>query len=221
MHSELPVCDHVSSAEMYTALRYGHVLSFFDNEVGVMIGDDLCSCKVAFSCLVKPQAGDYVACLNNPDGRYYLIAILERAESKNMTVEFPSDATFSAGSGSINLVAGESVGISSIKNVNVLTDTCSVKNRQTFANLESVTVSGKNVNAAFNTVQFISKTITTMAGQLLQKVKDYIRHSECSDHVKSAQMVRKIDGLFSLDSTHTVMISRKDTKIDGERIHMG
>lgn len=220
MHSELPVCDHVT-AEMYTALRYGHVLSLFDNEVGVMIGDDLCSCKVAFSCIVKPQAGDYVACINNPAGGCYIIAVLERHDSKNTTLEFPSDVTISSGSGSINLVAGESVGIASVKNVNVMTDTCSVKSRQTVANLESVTVSGKNVNAAFNTVQFISKTITTMAGQLLQKVKDYIRHSECSDHVKSAQMVRKVDGLYSLDSTHTVMISKKDTKIDGERIHMG
>jgi len=34
-------------------------------------------------------------------------------------------------------------------------------------------------------------------------------------------MSRKVDGLYSMKSDTTLMVSKSDTKIDGERIHMG
>ena len=60
-----------------------------------------------------------------------------------------------------------------------------------------------------------------MAKQLTERVKNYIRHTEDYDQVNAGQMTRKVDGLYAMDSRHTVMVSKKDTKIDGERIHMG
>jgi len=60
-----------------------------------------------------------------------------------------------------------------------------------------------------------------MAKQVIDRFKSYIRHSEESDMVKAAQMTREVSGLYSMDSKYTIMLSKKDTKIDGERIHMG
>ncbi len=39
--------------------------------------------------------------------------------------------------------------------------------------------------------------------------------------VKSGQMTRQTDGLYAMDSKHTIMNSKKSTKIDGEKILMG
>jgi len=63
--------------------------------------------------------------------------------------------------------------------------------------------------------------MSTMAKQVIDRFKSYIRHSENSDQVKAGQMTREVSGLYSMDSKYTIMVSKRDTKIDGERIHMG
>jgi hypothetical protein len=219
MHLESSIDTAVTGID--SIIQYGHVVSIDKNGIVVTFGNDPSSGKIAFSCLVRPQTGDYVACLPDASGGFYVISVLERPGSRKVTMEFPSDATISSATGSINLVTGESVGIASGKGVNVITDTCTIRSRETVADLESVTARGNSIRTAFGSVQLIGRTVSTMAAQMYHKVKNYVRRSENSDNVKAAQMVRKSDGLYSLDSTHTVMISKKDTKIDGERIHMG
>lgn len=80
---------------------------------------------------------------------------------------------------------------------------------------------GNCLQADFKTVWVISQMVNTLAKQVISKFKNYIRRTEDYDQVKSGQMTRQVDGLYSLDSKHTVLVSKKDTKIDGERIHMG
>lgn len=60
-----------------------------------------------------------------------------------------------------------------------------------------------------------------MAKQAIQKFNSYVRKSDISDQVQAAQMSRKVDGLYTMNSKHTILVSQKDTKIDGEHIHMG
>ena len=60
-----------------------------------------------------------------------------------------------------------------------------------------------------------------MARQVIEKFKSYVRGTEDYDQVNAGQMMRKAKGLYSMDSEQTIMVSRKHTKIDGERIFMG
>ena len=85
---------------------------------------------------------------------------------------------------------------------------------------DEVAAKGVNLKASFKRVLLVSSLISTMAGQIIEKASTYIRHSEHYDQVKAGQMTRKIDGLYSMDSKQTVMVSKKETKIDGERIFM-
>jgi uncharacterized protein involved in type VI secretion and phage assembly len=48
-----------------------------------------------------------------------------------------------------------------------------------------------------------------------------IRHTESADQIKAGQMSHTVEDLYSMDSKYTIMVSKKDTKIDGEHIHIG
>jgi hypothetical protein len=63
--------------------------------------------------------------------------------------------------------------------------------------------------------------VNTLAKIVMQKFNHYVRRTSENDLVSAAQMDRKVDGLYSMNSKITMMVSEKDTKIDGERIHMG
>jgi len=60
-----------------------------------------------------------------------------------------------------------------------------------------------------------------MAKQVVNKFMTYMRHSENFDQVKAGDMTRSIEGLYSVNTKQTIMISKNDTKIDAERIHIG
>jgi hypothetical protein len=177
--------------------------------------------RVAFSCLVRPEPGDRVLCTCDESGVFYILGIIDRPASRRMTLSFPADATLQAENGSLQMVSGRSLTLAAADSLSCVSETAVHKSREAVVNYDTVLANGDDLQANFNTVRLIGRVVNTMARQLIQRVKNYIRHSEDHDQVNAGQMTRKVDGLYAMDSRHTVMVSRKDTKIDGERIHMG
>jgi Protein of unknown function (DUF3540) len=177
--------------------------------------------RVAFSCLVRPAPGDLVLCQETGAGINYILGIVERPGTQDMTLDFPADATLRTDQGSLGVFSGRSVTFVAGDKLNCLSDQAIHKSRQAVVAFDDLTASGSELQASFKTVRLVSRVIHTMAGLLLKKVKSYIRQSEDLDRVSAGQMTRKVDGLYAMDSRYTVMVSKKDTKIDGERIHMG
>lgn len=178
--------------------------------------------RVAYSCLVAPKVNDVVVCVQNDTGMHVVLAILDRLDDcQDMTIAFPANANLQSASGNVaimakdhvSLLAGDSLVCAATKTIH--------KSQQAVIKYDNTTVQGQQLNAQFKTVHFLSEMINTIAKNALQKFNHYVRRSAESDQVSAAQMDRKVDGLYSVSSKITMMISKKDTKIDGERIHMG
>jgi len=181
--------------------------------------------RVAYSCLVAPKVNDVVVCVQNDTGMHVVLAILDRPDdcqnSQDMTIAFPANANLQSTSGNlaimakdhVSLLAGDSLVCAATKTIH--------KSQQAVIKYDNTTVQGQQLNAQFKTVHLLSEMINTIAKNALQKFNHYVRRSAESDQVSAAQMDRKVDGLYSMSSKITMMISKKDTKIDGERIHMG
>lgn len=197
------------------------VVSVHGKEVKIRLSGVTRKARVAFSCLVQPSPGDLVLCTKACTGIHYILGIAERPGTQNMTLSFPADATMRTDGGSLSVFSSQSVTFAAGDKLNCLSDQAIHKSRQAVVDFDEVTARGSNLQASFNTVRLISRVVHTMAGHLLKKVRSYIRQTEDFDRVSAGQMTRKVNGLYAMDSRHTVMVSKKDTKIDGERIHMG
>jgi hypothetical protein len=215
--SKIVPIQQPETAVVYTA----RILSVSDQDCVIDLSGARYPARIVFSCLVRPIANDLVLCALSSSGDYYVTAVAERGASQSMTVSFPDDVTVQSPSGSMQFLSSESVTIAASENFNCVSDQALHKSNAAVVNYDRLTASGTDLQSSFASIRIFSEFINTMSKQMLQKFKSYIRHSEQGDQVKAGNMTRQVKGLYSMDSEHTILVSKKDTKIDGERIHMG
>lgn len=200
-----------------TELFSARVVSILDGRLEVTVADEILSAGISFSCLVRPEVGDLVLTVRLEDGRYVALAVVERPGSQQICLQFPADAALSA-AGSLSLHAGEAVNLASNGRINCRADEFTHSSRTATLQMGQVRAQGDELIVAFSTLSFIGRTISTIAKQAVERFSCYIRRSRDYDQVQAGQMSRKSEGLYSLDTRVTIMNSKKDTKIDGERI---
>lgn len=203
------------------AVQNARVISISGEEIRIQLKEGPHTARTAFSCLIRPEAKDLVLCTQNETGDYYILGIIERQGDPTMRFSLPGSASVEAAEGSIRMVSGGSVTVAAGENLNCFSGRAVHKSREAVVDYEDITARGNTLQASFKAVRLISGMIHTMARQVIEKMRNYIRHTEGYDQVNAGQMTRKADGLYTMSSRHTVMVSKKDTKIDGERIHMG
>lgn len=212
----VPIMDPIPSA-----IHHATVLSVTTKEILIEVTGIPQQAKVAFSCLVQPEPDDIVMHSQHESGVYYILGIIERPDNTKMTLEFPGDTTLKNNTGSLSIMSGKSVSMLAAEKINLISNQVFHKSREAVIDYDELTARGENLQASFTYIRVFSHLISTMAKQVIDKFKSYIRHSEDSDMVKAGQMTRDVSGLYSMDSKYTILVSKKDTKIDGERIHMG
>jgi len=177
--------------------------------------------SIAFSCLVRPQPCDRVMYTLDAAGGAYILGILERPGNNNMQLSFPGNTRLENAHGSLSLSSVESINLAAGDTFSCVADQTVCKSRQASFSYQQLQASGQSLQASYHQIKLFSQSITTMARNMISRFQQYIRHSEEADQVSAAQMTREVGGLYSMDSKYTIMVSKKDTKIDGKRIHMG
>ncbi len=208
------------SKERTPGVRNARVLSVSGGAVEIEMGERAMKAGVAFSCLVQPRAGDLVICSEDDSGRYYVLGIIERPGDQNLTVRFPADASMVASRGSMNFMSTGSTTMASGEGLNFISDRAVHTSREAVVDFGELKARGSDLKADFKSALVMFGMINTMATRAIGRFKSFVRHTEDYDQVKAGQMTRKVAGLYSMDSKNTIMVSRKDTKIDGERIFM-
>lgn len=201
-------------------IKNGSVASVLADEIVIHLAGNTRKAKRAFSCIIDPEPGDIVICTESEDGIIYILGIAERPQHTTINVSFPSDTNIQTRKGCLGISAPETITIAS-KNVNSFSKRAIHKSHETVVSSNNIAASGSEFQASFKTIRLISNLINTMAKQVVDRFKGYIRQTEESDMVKAGQMTRNADGLYAMDSKYTIMNSKKSTKIDGEKILMG
>ncbi|NOX34525.1 MAG: DUF3540 domain-containing protein [Deltaproteobacteria bacterium] len=203
-----------------SVIRTGSVISVVPGEIIINLEGNTIRAEKAFSCIIDPEPDDIIICTANENGMVYILGILERPATQKMSVSFPSDTHICVKQGSLNISSTDNMTIAS-KDVSCFSKRVIHKSHEAIVSYDNITASGNELQASFKTIRLISNFINTMAKQVIDKFKGYIRSTEDNDLVKAGQMIRNTDGLFSMNSKHTIMNSKKSTKIDGEKILMG
>lgn len=215
--SKIVPLQQPESAVVYTAT----VLSVSGKYCVIDLSGAHYTAQVIFSCLVNPVKNDIVMCVLSSAGDYFITGIVEREASQSITVSFPEDVTMQSLAGSMNFLSSDSVTMATPNNLNCISGQALHKSKTAVINYDHLTASGTDLQSSYSSIRIFSELITTISKQALQKFVNYIRQTEQNDQTKAGNMTRQVKGLYSMDSQHTILVSKKDTKIDGEHIHMG
>lgn len=192
-------------------LQHARVCTTNQTVVEVTIDGQRRKARVAFSCLVVPQPDDLVLCDCSTPDHVYILAVLERGKTTTTILSVPgamvlqSKSTTLLCENDLNLLSGREIH----------------KAKAAVIDVDEVTATGGSLQASYRRINLISQMINTMARHLISRYSTYLRRTEDHDQLQAGQLTRKVEGLYCMESRHTVMVSKKDTKIDGERIHMG
>lgn len=203
------------------AMRTAVVLAVTGRDAVIEDNGVVAEAATAVSCMVQPMAGDTVIYAETRAGRTFILAIVERPGEPDVTVSFPGNATFTAANGGITVSSRQSVSLVSQGGLHCFSDQAVHHAREALVDYGNCTARGRDLQANFTNVRMIGEVITTIAAHCLQRFKNYFRRSAAHDQVRAGNISRSAEGLYAVDSRQTVMVSSKDTKIDGERIHMG
>jgi hypothetical protein len=201
-------------------LQTAQVTSIQNKQATISVNGLSYSGQVAFSCLVHPEVGDIVLWSRSESGINYILGIAERPDEQDATLAFPANANLHI-NGSLNVISSESITLLSAEKMTCVADQTFHKSRETVIDYDKTTARGDSLDASLKNIRLYSSLIQTMAKQVFTRAKDYFRRTEGSDEIQAKQMTRTAKGIYSMESKYTVMVSKKDTKIDGERIHMG
>jgi hypothetical protein len=138
-----------------------------------------------------------------------------------MKLAFPGNVAFQAKEGSIDLLTSQRLSLTSAQAIKVTSAEFSMNSLKMNVHSEEATVSGGKATSQWREVTSIATSFNLIVDSLTQRLKNSFKMVQGVDQQSSQNLLQTIGKTFSVRARDTVIIARKDVKIDGERIHMG
>ena len=175
----------------------------------------------AFSCLLEPRVDDIVLFCIDSWQHCHILSIIERPHANDAKLAFPGDVTFSADQGKLDIEARTGLNLVSRRELNQVAESFSVVSRKGLISIDDLTAIGSSLIGRIKRIQTYADRLETVAGHCLQKLKNSIRLVDGVDQLRAGNVMHEVGNLFSLRSKQSVMLAKKDIRMDAERIHMG
>lgn len=185
-----------------------------DTDIGIVTS------STAFSCLVSPQPGDTVLVNCSGDG-YYILAILERPDSQDMSLDFPADVKMKSPNGQIDMVSGKDINLLSACDTRMLSANLHVNAGAMDINTGKLTSRSSEIEAHTGSLGLFARSLNLVAKEITQKTDMLVRWVETVETLNIGNLIQNIRRNYTSHSDQAVITAKKDVRIDGERIHMG
>ncbi len=203
------------------SLRSTRVLEVSEKGIMIEIEGLPQNAGIAFSCLIRPEPGDHVLYAKSNENSCIILSIIERSGCQDMSFSFQGNVDMNMNKGAFSLISNESITMATGDKLNCISKETIHKSRHATIDFDNVVAKGSTFLGTFKSVNMIGQVINRFARRLTEKAQTYIRHSEDYDEVKAGNMNRKSEGLFSVKSENSILISKNETVIDGEHIFTG
>lgn len=175
---------------------------------------------VAFSCLVKPVAGDKVLVARS-ERECHVLAVLERSAGRETTIEFPGDARLSAPNGRMNLASGTELNLIGAQKTRMVSADTQIMSGRVSVHADTLSARANKTETRLGAVQVFADSIDTVAKRITQRVDTLMRWVEGVETLSIGSLIQNVRKIMTSHSHHAVITAKKDIKIDAERIHMG
>jgi hypothetical protein len=175
----------------------------------------------AVSCLVEPEVDDYVLLSGSPDGRAWVLAVLEREAGAGASVTADGDLRIKLPGGRFAVAAQEGVDLLSGKDVNVVSGEVKVTAAEGSVTVGTLAYLGSFVRAEVEKVKLAASTLDSVLERFSQKVKRSYRIVEELDQLRAEQVDHQARQTMSLRGRNALVTAEELVKLDGEQIHLG
>lgn len=165
----------------------------------------------AASCLVEPEPGDTVACLEG-GGRAWITAVLERAAAGPATLRAAGGLRLGAPDAPLELQAGT---------LTVRARRLQAEGEQAAVTLEQADLMAQRLNLVAATVRSVGALWSSVFDRVQHFSRQYQRSTEGLDRVEAAQLQCEASQLMQLHGEHTLINGEKLVKARGAQIHFG
>lgn len=203
-----------------TSLECGRIILAEGDKYTVDTGDRRIMAGKAFSCLVQPCPGDRVLFCREPDGRAYVLSVLER-EKTDAALSLPGNVTLSAPEGTLSLAARDGLNLATPGETALASASLSVAAGQAEISLEKTTIVSKILDAHIDALRLVGRTVEHVAERIRQRFARSFRQVDELDQTRAGQVDCKADKVMNLRGKYTVVTAEKDVRVDGEKILMG
>ena len=199
-------------------VRKATVQSVKDRKTVLLIGEQAQIAKVAFSCLVQPQAGDIVLCAMDETGAYYILSIIDRSDiAQTTTLSFPNDVAIKT-PGVVSIMSEKSVNLIADQNLNCVSKNALHQSEKLTVSSTEIATQGKTFSCVFQKMDIVSKMVHAFSERFMRKSTSYVRQTAVDDQVSAEQILRHAEKLCSVKSEIMMIKSEKDTFIDGDHV---
>lgn len=190
------------------------------DSVMIDIDGSAVSAGLAFSCLVKPMAGDKVL-VTNSERECHVLAVLERSAGRETTIEFPGDARLSAPNGRMNLASGTELNLIGAQKTRMVSADTQIVSGRVSVHVDTLSARANKTETRLGAVQVFADSIDTVAKRITQRVDTLMRWVEGVETLSIGSLIQNVRKIMTSHSHHAVITAKSDIKIDAERIHMG
>lgn len=201
--------------------EHGHVMGGGEDGYVVQGATGTFVAAVAFSCMVRPMAGDRVLYTRGEDGSAFILSILARPTGPDAVVSFPGDVVLETAKGRVTLAGAEGIDMTTGSSVNMLASEVNIAAESSKLTIAQVQALSSSFTGNVGKVRLFSDAIDVVAKRATQRLKTCFRWVEQMEHVTAGQMINSVRNLFSVRARQSSIKAKDDVKIDGKRVHLG
>jgi hypothetical protein len=190
-------------------------------ELAVRTARGLYRARRAFSCLIEPAQGDLVLVAVTVDGRAFVMSILERTGGEAAAVKVEGDLRVVAAGGRLSFASTEGVDIGTGKDINLASETLSVRSREGKLLIDGLTYLGRFARVEAETVKSVVSYVDHVFERLSQKVRRSYRFVEEIDMTRAEQIDMRANQNVHVRAANAVIAADQLVKVDGKQIHLG
>lgn len=178
------------------------------------------SAKKAFSCLVLPETNDKVL-ISYSASEAFIMAVLER-NSREANVVFPGRTKITADQGNILFQSKETIAMESGRSIELLSPELSLSGTsKSSLTTTELNVDSKQINCRSSKIRLFADHVESVVNTVFQSLRNAVRQVEETETLNAGNLLQTVKKILTIHSHNAVITTRKDLKIDGERIHMG
>lgn len=171
-------------------------------------------CRKAASCLLDPEYEDTVLIASDDDGRVWLLAVLERAQTAAVArISMPGDLCIATPSGSLNLQCKAQLQLESTR--------FSLRAEDANCQFEKMAFDAAEVSSWVGIGRWMGRRSEALWDSLTQISQHLFRQTRHTEHVRAGQIDYQASGHLRMHAHNTIVTSEAITRIDAEQIHVG
>lgn len=187
----------------------------------VRAGGRLLPARLAASCLLEPESADTVLAAGDPDGRIWVLAVLERAGTGPARLAVEGDLSVQVRRGGFSVAAADGIDLVSARQVKVIGSDLEVRAERGSLFVAEMSWLGRSLSAHLEKVKLLAGALDTVLERITQRVKRSFRVVEELDHLRSGQISWRAEKNLDLRGRNALVIARELVKLDGDQIHLG